>query len=180
MLPKETIAAFDHYLLERGLTLDLVVVGGAALGLMGITSRQTRDVDVLVPTLPEVILVAAADFARQQRAAGTFLADDWLNNGPESLADLLPEGWERRLQVAFDGQALRVSVPGRLDLLMTKLFALCDRGSDLKDCLALAPTAEELSRAEAWVAFQDANPDWPAHVRQTLDALRRRLGHGVS
>jgi hypothetical protein len=26
---------------------------------------------------------------------------------------------------------------------------------------------------------QDANPDWPAHVRATLADVARRLGHGL-
>jgi hypothetical protein len=63
--------------------------------------------------------------------------------------------------------------------LKTKLFALCDRGTDLGDCLALAPSADELDEAEPWVKEQDANPLWLDHVRATLDDLRRRLGHGV-
>jgi hypothetical protein len=33
--------------------------------------------------------------------------------------------------------------------------------------------------AEAWIAPQDLNPDWPRHVRATLQDLARRLGHGV-
>ena len=63
--------------------------------------------------------------------------------------------------------------------MKVKLFALCDRGTDLPDCIALAPTAEELSEAQGWVEFQDANPGWPDHVRKTLEDLRGRLGHGV-
>ena len=54
MLPRETIAAFDDYLLEREMTMEFVVVGGAALALMGFTNRQTRDGDVLAPTLNTV------------------------------------------------------------------------------------------------------------------------------
>jgi hypothetical protein len=30
-----------------------------------------------------------------------------------------------------------------------------------------------------WLEQQDANPDWPAHVRATIADLRRRLSHGV-
>jgi hypothetical protein len=54
--PRETISAFDSFLASRRLSLDAVIVGGAALGLLGITSRQTRDCDVLAPDLPESIL----------------------------------------------------------------------------------------------------------------------------
>ena len=42
MRPKETIEQFDAYLAEQGLALSAVVVGGAALGLLGVVSRQTR------------------------------------------------------------------------------------------------------------------------------------------
>lgn len=83
---------------------------------------------------------------------------------------------------AFDSHLATLDLrleAGRTDLLKTKLFALCDRGTDLLDCVALAPTAAELTEALPWVAFQDANPDWPAHVAATLADLGRRLGHGL-
>ena len=94
------------------------------------------------------------------------------------LADVLPGGWRLRLQVAFTGASLTLTTLGRADLLKTKLFALCDRGTDLADCIALSPDPEELDEAEPWLAEQDANPMWPEHVRSTLADLRRRLGHG--
>ena len=83
------------------------------------------------------------------------------------------------MQPAFAGRALVLTTLGRADLLKTKLFALCDRGSDLADCVAKAPTSDELTEALPWVSSQDAHPGWPAHVAATLADLRRRLGHGV-
>lgn len=179
MEPRETIAAFDSFLAQRGLRLEAVVIGGTALGLLGITSRQTRDCDVLVPELPEGILVAARDFAVSQREKGVPLADDWLNNGPSSLAWTLPVEWSERLQLVFEGEAMTLHCLGRIDLLRSKLFALCDRGLDLRDCLALAPTPPELAGIEGWVVAQDANPDWPAHVREVFEDLLKRLGDGA-
>jgi len=161
------------------LALEAVVVGGAALGLLGVSDRQTRDVDVLHPDLPGDVVAAATAFAASERARGNHLADDWLNNGPAQLKDVLTDGWEQRLQPAFSGTALTLTALGRVDLLNTKLFALCDRGTDLPDCVALAPTAQELADAQPWVALQDANPRWPDHVRRTLDDLGERLGHGL-
>jgi len=67
MKPKETISAFDVFLAKRGLVLDAVAIGGAALGLLGVIHRETRDCDVLHPALPEVIREAAVDFAFQAR-----------------------------------------------------------------------------------------------------------------
>jgi hypothetical protein len=80
---------------------------------------------------------------------------------------------------SVSGRSLTLRSLGRLDLLTSKVFALCERGLDLKDCLALAPTNSELEAISGWLSERDANPDWPAHVRETLDDLRRRLGHVV-
>jgi hypothetical protein len=179
MLPRSTIEAFDRYLADRGLRLDAVVIGGSALALLEVIARETRDFDILAPALDRSVADAARDFAAAQRSLGVPLMDDWLNNGPMQLADVLPADWRLRVRVAYDGMAVHLDTLGRADLLCTKLFALCDRGTDLTDCLALAPTADEIAEALPWVAYQDANPDWPAHVAATLADLKRRLGHDV-
>ena len=178
MDPRTTLAAFDRYLADRGLGLEAVVVGGAALNLLGVITRQTRDCDILHPLLPEAVVAAARAFAAEVTAAGGKLKKDWLNNGPSSLAPLLPPGWELRLQEVFRGEVLVLRSLHRSDLLKSKLFALCDRGLDLQDCIALAPTPGELAEATTWLEPQDLNPQWPAHVRATLGDLARRLGHG--
>jgi hypothetical protein len=177
MRPLDTIQAFDAFVAARGLALDAVVIGGAALALLGVISRETRDCDVMVPALAPEIVDAARDFARDVRKRGDVLRDDWLNNGPAEVAKTLPVGWEQRVRVAFAGKAITLRTLGRSDLLKTKLFALCDRGQDLADCIALAPTVDELREALPWVADQDANTDWPAHAHTTLADLAKRLGH---
>lgn len=177
MIPRETLQRFDACLGTRGLSFEAVIVGGAALGLLGVTQRQTRDCDVLAPApLPAAIVAAAEEFALEQRSAGDDLQDDWLNAGPSRLAEVLPAGWRDRLQPVFNGRSMRLSTLGRIDLIRSKLFALCDRGMDLPDCLALAPTIEELAEIEPWLCRQDGNPGWPDHVRATLKELQRRLG----
>lgn len=177
--PRTTLTRFDAHLAEHGLELDAVVVGGAALCLMGTITRPTRDCDILHPALPAAVRAAAAAFAQRARATGYEVDDDWLNDGPASLAALLPEGWEARTTVVFRGTAIRLRGLARLDLLRSKVFALCDRGIDLGDCVALAPTAEELAEVLPWVEDQDANPEWPTHVGHVFADLGRRLGHGA-
>jgi hypothetical protein len=179
MKPRETLAKFDEFLAERGLRFEGVIVGGAALHLLGIVSRTTKDCDILWPQLPEEIAEAARKFAGSMRQQGLFLADDWFNNGPADLVAQLPADWRSRLQPAMNGVALRLFTPGRLDLLRSKLFALCDRGIDLPDCLALCPTQAELAALRPWLDQQDGNPGWPAHVGQVLTDLSGRLGHGL-
>jgi len=179
MLPRPTIEAFDRHLTGLNLRFEGVVIGGSALALLGILRRPTRDFDILVPELPPAIASAARDFAKAQREAGIDLIDDWLNNGPMQLGEVLPTGWRDRVQHIFEGQFLVLSTLGRLDLLKTKQFALRDRGTDLPDCVALAPTATELSECVPWLEVQDGNELWPEHVRATVDDLARRLGHGL-
>jgi hypothetical protein len=179
MLPRPTIEAFDLHLLGLGLRFEGVVIGGSALGLMGVIQRPTRDFDILAPELPPVIASAARDFAKAQRQAGVELLDEWFNNGPMQLGDVLPAGWRERVQRLFDGHALVLGTLGRPDLLKSKLFALCDRGTDLPDCIALAPTPGELDECVPWLALQDGNELWPEHVRATVADLAGRLGHGV-
>lgn len=179
MHPRPTITAFDDHLQREGLHLEAIVVGGAALALLDVITRETRDFDILHPELSDLVLAAARRFAAEQRTLGIPLRDDWLNNGPRQLTEVLPVGWQVRVQPAYAGSAIRLSSLGRSDLLAAKLFALCDRGTDLPDCLAMLPSAAELAAAMPWVADQDAHPGWPAHVTATLADLARRLGHGL-
>ena len=179
MLPRPTIEAFDSHLAALGLRLEAIGIGGSALALLGVTTRQTRDFDILAPVLPREIAEAAREFARAQRRLGIDLMDNWLNNGPMQVGDVLPKAWQLRTRPVFEGSAMVLSTLGRADLLKTKLFALCDRGTDLSDCVALAPTAAELADAMIWLADQDTNPGWPAHVKETIADLAQRLVHGV-
>ncbi len=167
------------FLAERKLRFEAVVIGGTALNLLGVVSRPTNDCDVLIPPIPPPVLKAARDLATRLRSSGETLEDDWLNNGPSDVATHLPDGWEARVIVIFTGIALRLSTLERSELLLTKLFALCDRALDLADCLALVPTRAELDESIPWISAQDANPDWPEHVRETLADLSKRLGHAV-
>jgi hypothetical protein len=147
--------------------------------LLGVIARDTRDCDILHPSLPDAVRVAADEFAAQARHRGEELADGWLNNGPSSLAPLFPPGWMDRVQVVFSGAALTLMCLGRIEMLMSEVFALCDRGLDLQDCVALAPTPEEVEMVRPWLEQQDANPDWPNHVGTVLEDLLARRRHGV-
>lgn len=156
-----------------------MVIGGAALNLLGVVSRLTKDCDILFPEISEEIAKAAQSFAREVRGNGGDLDGEWLNNGPASLQRQLPAGWENRLQTAFSRRAIHLRTLAREDLLCAKLFALCDRGIDLLDCVAVAPDQAELEKIVPWLDQQDANPQWPAHVRVTIANLARRLGYAL-
>ena len=172
---RTTMPAFDAFLAERRLRLRATVIGGAALQLMGVIARATKDCDVLDPRLPAEIVRAADEFAASRVGEG--LGAGWFNNGPASLLRNLPAGWEARLQRLYAGRALELRTLGREDLLRSKLFALVDRNIDLPDCVALAPTRVELHALLPWLDEQDGNEQWPQYVRTMLGQLAKDLGY---
>lgn len=173
------IAGFDEYLEKQKLSFEAVVIGGAALNLLGVVSRLTRDCDILDPNIPEKILQASEDYAQQliSQDNTTLVQKNWLNNGPTSLKQNLPKGWESKLQPLFSGKAIIFHTLGRSDLLKTKLYAQCDRQDDFDDCIALKPTLTELKESIQWVKYQDTNPNWPNHVEIIFKELAKTMGY---
>lgn len=78
--PKTVLDAFDTYLTARQLRFEAVLIGGAALNLLGIVHRTTKDCDILHPALPPAIAAAAREFAATSRRAGEVLARDILRD----------------------------------------------------------------------------------------------------
>jgi hypothetical protein len=150
----------------------IVVLGGAALNLLGIVERVTTDVDILAfahsgsgktmrlleppEPLPEPLVRAARTVAQDLG-----LESEWLNTGPAlQWRSGLPPGIEQRIRWRRYA-ALRVGLVDRFDLIFFKLYAAADSkgpGSvHYQDLLALKPNAEELDAATAWVKTQDAS-----------------------
>ncbi len=175
MNPNEIISKFDKYLDGHNLSFEAIVIGGAALALLGVITRETQDCDVLDPKIPPAVDKASKDFVKTLRQQGQDIKEKWLNNGPEDLKNNLPQGWKSRIQLLFSGKALILYTLGRSDLLRTKLFAYCDRQQDLSDCIALAPSKKELYEVLEWLQEQDAHPGWPAHVQKSLSFLGKEL-----
>ncbi len=169
--PLKIVQEFDKFLGEKSIEFSAVVIGGSALALLGIVRRGTRDVDLLDTSIPEDVKAAASDFAKLHG-----IAETWLNSGPASLARDLPSDWKARVQPLFTGKNLELWTLDRIDLIRSKLWAMCDRMRDLEDLVALAPTEDELTQAVNWIKPLDANPGWPAHVDTAVSILRRRLG----
>jgi hypothetical protein len=176
MFQRQVLEDFDAFLASRSLRLEALASVGGVLVLLGIIDRLTFDLDILHPVLGAEVIEAARAFASQRSSR---LAADWLNNGPISLLDLLPSGWQTRLQPAFTGKPIMLHTLGQADLLNTMLLALCDLGTNLVDCTALAPSTVEMEEASLWVCEQDANEQWPDHVRLVFADLARRLNHAV-
>src|SRR3989339_1627147 len=127
---KTVLMAFGEYLARKGVRFEATIIGGAALIALGLIDRPTRDVDCLDPEIPDPVKAASQAFAKEYRGVNAPLKEDWLNNGPRSLVDDLPAGWRSRLQSLFTQGGIVIRTLGRSDLLLTKLFAYCDRQQD--------------------------------------------------
>jgi len=143
-------------LADRGLSYEVVVVGGAAMMLNSASSRTTQDVDAIAiaeglgttPRRVHVLPVPLAEAARDV-AAAMGLEEDWLNVSvgafvpPLEVEDVLPDAASN----LYGG--LRVTVANRPNLAKLKLYAAVDEGPgsvherDLRD-LALAPAEVDL------------------------------------
>jgi hypothetical protein len=172
---KEVLKAFDSYLASEGLRFEAVIIGGAALIVMEVVDRQTKDVDCLDPVIDAGIKRASVEFAKKNPKFR--LQENWLNNGPSTLKRELPQDWASRIREIYKGNALLLTTLGRIDLLRSKLYAYCDRQTDLDDCVALEPSLAELLECYPWVSERDASPLWPDHVLESWKILAKRRGY---
>jgi Nucleotidyltransferase of unknown function (DUF6036) len=170
--PQDIIPAFDLFLQKRQIEFSAIAIGGAALSILQIIDRGTRDLDLLASVIPDEVAFAARDFARLHA-----LAENWLNNGPSSLEKDLPPHWRKDIQPLYQGQNLKLWTLSRIDLIRTKFWAMCDRMRDLDDLIAIAPTLEELEIAVKWVKPLDGNEKWVDHVDVNFNLLKQRLGY---
>ncbi|HVH66996.1 MAG TPA: nucleotidyl transferase AbiEii/AbiGii toxin family protein [Gemmatimonadales bacterium] len=183
---ERALTALGERLAHAAAPCSLVVVGGAAINLLGIVDRPTRDVDVLARAgtgakriappdpLPQALREAIAAVARDFG-----LASDWLNTAvADQWRSGLPPGLAGRLHWSTYG-ALTLGLADRQDLVFFKLYAAADQTGPesvhFQDLLALTPTARELERAAAWVKTQDASPDFHAVLATVVDHARRSL-----
>lgn len=151
----------------QGLTEDLVLIGGGALLLSGISLRPTKDLDAvgrqeggrLVRAEPFPLHLTAAV---QATASAHGLAEDWLNPGPASLMDLgLPDGFFGRT-TAMEFSGLTVRLASRIDQIFFKVYAAADhwprQTKHVADLKTLGATAEELRAAAVWCRTHDPSP----------------------
>lgn len=120
---EKALQAVGELLTAEGHTIGIVVVGGAALNLLGVVERTTRDVDVLAlaapsesdrPMLVEPPAQLPDWLQRATREVGRDmdLMSDWLNTGPAlQWRQGLPPGLETRVAWRqFSGLAVGIRV----------------------------------------------------------------------
>lgn len=188
---EDALRRVGELLAYEGHSYAIVILGGAALNLLGIVERPTTDVDILAfardgraetGLLHEPPEPMPAPLQEAIRTVGRDLGLDpnWLNAGPalQWRAGLPPGLAERVRWRRYD--SLDVGIVDRYDLVFFKLFASADapgpRSVHYRDLLALRPTAAELSSAADWVRTQDAAPEFAAIVAKVVRHARHDLG----
>lgn len=180
---EQALGLLGELLRRRGERFGIVLVGGAAMNLLGVVTRATTDADIIAlrvgtepsprqpdEPLPASLRRAAADTARELR-----LAPDWLDArmGRQWITGL-PPGMMDRVQWRAYG-ALDVGLADRVDLISLKLHAAADdvgpRSVHFQDLRALRPTAAELADAAAWVREQDPSDAFAASLAAVLAQL---------
>jgi hypothetical protein len=172
----EALHALGATLQIRGHSFEIVAVGGSSLLLLGLTSRVTRDLDVLAlvqdghyapgAPLPPELVEAARDVGN---ALG--LGADWLNDGPAQILDQgLPAGFAVRTERRTYG-SLVVQIASRFDQIHFKLYASVDQGPRSKhvaDLRQLGPTPEELLADARWTRQHDPSEPFREMLLQAL------------
>lgn len=176
----ELLSALGERLAHSETSVELVVIGGSALTILGLVERPTRDVDV-VALLDGGELRSAKPLpgdvveARNAVAADFGVSEGWLNSGPGDLLQWgLPDGFVERLTRRDFGSTLTVHLASRLDQIHFKLYALVDQGLGRheEDLRRLSPTPDELRAAARWTITQDPSEGF----RQELLGALRYLG----
>jgi hypothetical protein len=185
----------SELLAAEGEAFAIVILGGAALNLLGVVDRTTTDVDILAIARPRdaavhrEIMEPPSPLPDSLRRAIRLVAEDmgltpdWMNTGPALQWQTgLPSGLAERVEWRQYGDALDVGVVSRYDLIFFKLFAAADdigtASVHYQDLLALNPTSDELTAAAHWVRGQDASPVFADILEQVITHVRSQLRLG--
>ncbi|MFH1829570.1 MAG: DUF6036 family nucleotidyltransferase [Pseudomonadota bacterium] len=152
-----------------GPSLTISICGGAALMVLGLVNRTTKDIDLVAPqSLPPEFYRAASIVAKEFG-----LPEDWINQGPKQLADMgLPDGFDERAIIRQYGKKLAARFASRLDQIFFKTYASADRGGyHAEDLKRLNPSHEELKAAALWCMSHDVSSNFRDILKSMLDKL---------
>jgi Nucleotidyltransferase of unknown function (DUF6036) len=183
------LQAVGELLEDAGERISIVIIGGAALQLLGAVSRATRDIDIVALTeqpgqldhlirppqpLPEFLRRVIRTVAEDRG-----LAENWLNRGPAGQWDVgLPPGFATRVRWRSYAK-LDVGIADRVDLIYFKLEAAADQPTSdnrhFTDLVALNPTSDELAAAARWAKEVNAGSEYHGILDRVVALATARL-----
>ena len=175
------LIALGDVLTQRGISYDVVLIGGANLLLRGIITRSTKDADLLGELLDESRVMTLRELPPPLKRAAEDVADayglapNWFNSAPTSLVDDgLPAGFVDRLQRRTFG-GLGIWLAGEFDMVCFKLYAASDHwprpGRHIDDLRALKPSESDLFAAGRWCLGLDTSPGFRTMLVDVLGDL---------
>ncbi len=133
---------------SKGQTVDVYLIGGAAIALSFDSARTTRDIDAVFAPTSEVRAAVAKLAVRHG------LNDDWLNDAAKGF---VPPGVDSQQEVIFETENLRVCVASAEHMLAMKVAA----------------SRVESDRADIALLLHTLNIH---NVDEAIEAARRSLG----
>lgn len=134
---ERSLRQIGRYLNERGLTGEILLVGGAYMALVLRQRETTKDVDAYFATEANAVREAAARVAQENG-----LPADWLNDAVKGFLYAQPE-----TTLWLECPGLRVYAPSAAYVFAMK--AVASRPEDLRDLQALRDNLGLESAAEA-------------------------------
>jgi len=179
----QAMRAVGELLAAEGESVAIVVVGGAAMILLGNVTRLTEDVDIIATAtwrktfpariappdpLPAPLLRAISKVARDFN-----LPESWMNSEVGAQWETgLPPGLEKRIRWQLFG-GLAVGVADPRDLIFLKLYAAVDsegpQSVHYQDLLALRPSEHELAAAATWARAQDTSAEFAQMLGEVMN-----------
>lgn len=152
---KEIIKTLDRTLTE---SLDIVLIGGAAMILHFGSKRATRDIDAILIKGKSTVLEDAV----KKISESYNLPKNWLNIAAKGFIDVLPQDFMNRLKpLKFNLKKVNLFVLGRVDQIAMKIVAL--REQDLEDLEILIKNITEREKEilrQNMLRLEQIRPDW--------------------
>lgn len=132
--------------LERGLQVEMVTVGGAAMILAYSARVATHDVDVVIlqPKEARIVREISRSIAEERG-----WPEDWLNDGAKGYMRGLSEG-----RVVFTAPGIQVRIPNPVQLLAMKLAAWRTKKDEADARRLLRDITPAGSREQLWLQIE--------------------------
>lgn len=165
----KALKRLSEILEESNESRTLLLVGGAALKLLGFQHKTvTTDIDNLLP-MDEILKNAIKKIAIEMN-----LNENWLNSHSSSFSNKSID-YMKDAKTVIKTRSLTVNIVSIENFIELKVRAQIDRGFDLPDIIALAPSKDQLLKLKQKILSEGHHHD---HViEEDFRNILRGLGY---